>query len=58
VLARKAVVAVAIPIALRVALLWPARVGRWMLDRRRLAAWDKAWAEVEPQWTRRFWSRG
>jgi hypothetical protein len=32
--------------------------GRFVLDRRRLAGWEAAWAEVGPQWTKRFWSRG
>jgi hypothetical protein len=41
------------------AVLWSlARTGRWMLDRRRLADWEVAWAAVGPQWTRRFGSRG
>ena len=35
-----------------------AGAGRWMLDRRRLAAWEAAWAAVGPQWTWRFRSRG
>ena len=39
-------------------LLCLARTGRWVLDRRRLAAWEAAWATVGPQWTRRFRSRG
>jgi len=29
-----------------------------VLDRRRLADWEAAWAAVDPQWTRRFLSRG
>ena len=32
--------------------------GRLMLDRRRLAGWEAAWADVGPQWTKRFRSRG
>ena len=32
--------------------------GRLALDRRRLASWEAAWAEVGPRWTKRFWSRG
>jgi len=35
-----------------------ARIGRWVINRRRLARWDAAWATVGPQWTKRFWSRG
>ena len=45
-------------VALASALLCLARTGRWVLDRRRLAAWEAAWATVGPQWTRRFRSRG
>jgi hypothetical protein len=44
--------------ALATALLCLAWCGRWMLNRRRLAAWEAAWAAVGPQWTRRFRSRG
>lgn len=32
--------------------------GRWVLDRRRLAGWEAAWAAVGPPWTRRFRSLG
>jgi hypothetical protein len=32
--------------------------GRLVLDRRRLANWEAAWADVGPQWTKRFRSRG
>lgn len=32
--------------------------GRKLLDRRRLADWELAWAIVGPQWTKRFRSRG
>jgi hypothetical protein len=39
-------------------LLCLARTGLWVLYRRRLAAWEAAWATVGPQWTRRFRSRG
>jgi hypothetical protein len=35
-------------------LWWLAGAGRWVLDRRRLAAWEAAWAAVGPQWTWRF----
>ena len=34
-------------------LLGVARAARWLLDRRRLAAWEAAWTSVGPQWTRR-----
>ncbi|HEY4851103.1 MAG TPA: hypothetical protein VII22_09910 [Streptosporangiaceae bacterium] len=26
--------------------------GRWLLGRRRLADWDRAWEAVGPKWTR------
>jgi hypothetical protein len=26
---------------------------RWLLDRRRLAAWEAAWTSIGPGWTRR-----
>ena len=35
-------------VALASALLCLARTGRWVLDRRRLAAWEAAWAAVGP----------
>jgi len=44
--------------ALGIVLLGLARAGRWVLDRRRLAAWEAAWAAVGPQWSWRFRSRG
>ncbi|MGH3276336.1 MAG: Rv1733c family protein [Streptosporangiaceae bacterium] len=28
--------------------------GHWLLDRRRLAEWDRAWAAVEPTWSSRI----
>ena len=54
VLGREAVAAVVVPVALGWVLLCLAEVGRWVLDRRRLAGWDAAWAAVGPQWTKRF----
>jgi hypothetical protein len=45
-------------VALGIVLLCLACAGRWVLDRRRIAAWETAWAAVGPQWTRRFRSRG
>jgi hypothetical protein len=54
VLGREALAAVFAPVALGWVLLCLAEVGRWALDRRRLADWDAAWAAVGPQWTRRF----
>jgi len=58
VLAREAVAAVFVPIALGWVLLCLTEAGRWVLDRRRLAGWDAAWAAIGPQWTKRFWPRG
>jgi hypothetical protein len=44
--------------ALGIALLCLAGAGRWVLDRRRLAGWETAWAAAaSPQWARRFRSR-
>jgi len=56
--AGEALVAVLAIAALGAVLWWLAGVGRWMLDRRRLAGWEAAWAAVGPQWTWRFRSRG
>jgi hypothetical protein len=58
VVARSALAAAVAPVALAITLAFVAAVTRWMLDRRRLANWDAAWATVGPQWTKRFWSRG
>ena len=44
--------------ALGLVLLCLACGGRLALDRRRLASWEAAWAEVGPRWTKRFRSRG
>jgi hypothetical protein len=41
------------PVALAVLLLNLLWATRHVLDRRRLAAWEKDWTAVEPQWTRR-----
>jgi hypothetical protein len=56
--ASEALVAVLATAALGVVLWWLAGAGRWVLDRRRLAGWEAAWAAVGPQWTWRFRSRG
>jgi hypothetical protein len=48
---RAAAVAV---ITLGLVLLCLMGAGRQLLDRRRLAGWEEAWATVGPQWTRRF----
>jgi hypothetical protein len=58
VLARQATTAVVATVALGIVLLCLAWAGRRVFDRRRLANWEAAWATVEPQWTKRFRSRG
>jgi len=58
VLTREATAAVVAGATLAITLLCLAWAGRRVLDRRRLAAWEAAWAAVGPQWTRRFRSRG
>jgi hypothetical protein len=58
VVARQAAAAVIAVVTLGVVLLCLIWAGRWVLDRRRLADWEAAWATVGPQWTRRFRSRG
>jgi hypothetical protein len=58
VVADEATTAAAASAALGIILLCLAGAGRRVLDRRRLAAWEAAWAAVGPQWTRRFRSRG
>ena len=45
-------------LAVGIALLGLVGAGRLVLDRRRLAGWEAAWADVGPQWTKRFRSRG
>jgi hypothetical protein len=57
-LAREATAAAASTVALGIVVLCLAWASRLVLDRRRLAAWEAAWAAVGPQWTRRFRSRG
>ena|SRR5215831_159608 len=54
----QAIAALAATVALGIAVLCLAWAGRWLLDRRRLASWEAAWAVTGPQWTRRFRSRG
>jgi hypothetical protein len=53
--ATAAAVAIALLLIVLSGLAW---AGRWLLYRRRLAAWELAWSIVGPQWTKRFWSRG
>ena len=57
-LARETAAAAVATIALVVVLCCLAWAGRQVIDRRRLAAWERAWATVGPQWTRRFRSLG
>ena len=56
--ARAATVADVATLALVIVLSFLAWAGRALLDRRRLADWELAWAIVGPKWTRRFRSRG
>jgi hypothetical protein len=58
VLVREAIAALIASGALGIVLLYLARAGRRVLDRRRLADWEAAWAAVGPRWTKRFGSRG
>jgi len=58
IVASEALTALLATAALGTVLWWLAGAGRWMLNRRRLAAWEAAWAAVGPQWTWRFRSRG
>jgi hypothetical protein len=58
VLARAATAAAVATVLLLAVLSGLALAGRWLLDRRRLANWELAWAIVGPQWTKRFRSRG
>jgi hypothetical protein len=55
---RQVAAAVVAVVGLGIVLLCLAWAGRLVLDRRRLANWEAAWAAVGPQWTKRFWSRG
>jgi hypothetical protein len=58
IVARAATAAAVATAALLIALSSLALIVRWLLDRRRLADWELAWAIVGPQWTKRFRSRG
>ena len=58
VLAREATAGAVATVALGIVLLCLASLGRWVLDRRRFADWEAAWAASGPQWTRRFRFRG
>ena len=56
--ARSATVAAVATLAALCVLSLLAWAGRALLDRRRLADWELAWAIVGPKWTKRFRSRG
>ena len=56
--ARAATVAAVAALAALCVLSLLAWAGRALLDRRRLADWELAWAIVGPKWTKRFRSRG
>ena len=57
-MAREVAAVVVVTATLGILVLCLARAGRWVLDRRRLAAWEADWAAVGPLWTKRFRSRG
>jgi len=50
--ARTVLAAVSAPLAVALAMLVAWSGLRWLLDRRRLAAWDESWSIVGPSWTR------
>jgi len=50
---RVVAVAVFAPFALAVVLLTVAALAHQLLERRRFASWEAAWASIEPQWSRR-----
>jgi len=56
--AREATAVVLTTCALGIAIWCLGRALRWMLDRRRLTAWETGWAAIGPQWTRCFRPRG
>ena len=52
-LVRRVILAALIaPVALAVLLFGLGWLARWLLDRRRLAAWEAGWARIGPRWTR------
>jgi hypothetical protein len=57
-LAHETTAAAVAVMALGIVLLCLAWAGRWVLDRRRLARWEVAWAAVGPEWTKHFRARG
>jgi hypothetical protein len=58
VLARAAIAATGATLSLLFVWSFLAWAGQKLLDRRRLADWELAWAIVGPKWTKRFRSRG
>ena len=48
VMAREVTAAVVVTVTLGILVWCLAQAGRWVLDRRRLAAWEAAWAAVGP----------
>jgi hypothetical protein len=58
VVAREVTAAATATLALALVVLAVGVAGRWVFHRHRLAGWDTGWADVGPQWTRRFWMRG
>lgn len=51
-LARVVLAAVGAPLAVALGMLLAWCGLQWLLDRRRLAAWDESWSMVGPSWTR------
>jgi len=47
-----ALVAIVAPVVLGLVLLWAGELARYLLGRRRLAAWEADWRATGPQWTR------
>jgi hypothetical protein len=56
--ARMIAVEMLAPVGLAIVVIGLARVARWLLDRRRLVAWEVAWTSIGPGWTRRRQRRG
>lgn len=51
---KEAVAALVVTVALGIVLLSLAWAGRWLLDRRRLAGWEREWDVAGPRWAKRF----
>ena len=52
-MANAVLMALAAGVGIAAGLLIPYRLSRLVLDRRRLAAWESAWALTGPRWTSR-----